>query len=233
MTAVPCNEDGTIGNDRVPNPTQGFRIAFQYYLPPCYSSRTGERYPVLYLVTDTFESSLDDASTAPFSMTNRLVRSGKMPPAIVVVPSSIVGYGFDAALTLDLVPYMDSHFRTIQDAAHRGVGGISHGAAISVRMAFQFPETFGSAGLLSGGIDSSEEPRFGEWINRTPPGQWPRVLIDVGDQDAIFNLTSNLMEVLDQYQVPYTLNRGPGGHNGTYWGSVMESYLLWFAGAWE
>jgi S-formylglutathione hydrolase FrmB len=59
------------------------------------------------------------------------------------------------------------------------------------------------------------------------------VLVDVGDQDAIFNLTNNLLKILDEYQVPYILNRGPGGHTWGYWSSMMESYLLWFTEAWK
>ena len=229
----PCNEDGTIGHGSVPNPTQGYDINFQYYLPPCYATSMKQTYPVIYLLTLGFEGSLNNTDNAPFSLTNRLIRSGKMSPVILIVPTATVGQGYHAALAIDLVPFVDSQFRTIQDAQHRGVGGISHAAAISVRMAFQFPETFGSVGLLSGGIVPEEQDQFASWIARTPPGQWPRVLIDVGDQDPIFNLTTNLLEELDKYHVPYILKRGSGGHTWEYWSSIMESCLLWFAESWK
>jgi enterochelin esterase-like enzyme len=232
-TVPKCSENGTIGNDHVPNPTQGFSIHFDYYLPPCYQSQKDVSFPVLYLITPTFESRLSDTDNTPLSLTNRLIQNGKMPPVIVIVPSTEIGYGSDAALAKDLVPYVDGKFRTIRDRQHRGVGGISHGAAIAVRMAFQFPGTFGSAGLLSGGIADGEDVRFEEWIKRTPLDQWPRVHIDVGDQDAIIRLTQNLLRVLDANRVPYTLNIGHGNHNWSFWSPLMEPYLLWFSQAWK
>jgi enterochelin esterase-like enzyme len=231
-TFPPCDQDGTIGSNRAPAPTQGFDLEFDYYLPPCYDSQGPRAYPVLYLITLTSESRLSATDNTPMSLANRLIRSGELPAAIVVVPDPIIGYGSDAALTLDLVPYVDSRFRTLPDARHRGVGGISHGAALAARMAFQFPETFGSAGLLSGGIDPSEEAHFTDWIARTPSEQRPRVIVYVGDQDGIRSLTDNLLEVLDANKVPYTLNVGPGGHAWAFWSSHMQEFLLWFAAAW-
>ncbi len=227
-----CTESGSIGSDRVPNPTQGFDLGYQYYLPPCYQSRQEVSYPVLYLVTLTYEDKLSATDNTPLSLANRLIQSGKIPPVIVIVPDPIIGYGSDAALTKDLVPYVDGNFRTIRDRQHRGVGGLSHGAAIAVRMAFQFPETFGSVGLLSGGIADNEGTRFEEWIRRTPSDHWPRVHIDVGDQDGIMRLTQNLLRVLDDNHVPYTLSIGHGDHNWAFWSPLMEPYLVWFSQAW-
>jgi enterochelin esterase-like enzyme len=232
-TLVPCVEDGTIELGEVPQPTQGFAINFQYYLPPCYATQEDITYPVVYLITGTFETRLSDTDKTPFSLTNQLIQSGKIPPVIIIVPSTEVGYGSDVALAKDLIPYVDSRFRTIRGPEKRGVGGISHGAAIAARMAFQFPEVFGSLGMLSGGIAEGEMERFKEWIERTPAGEWPRVRIDVGDQDGILELTRNLLVVLDEEQVPYTLNQGPGGHTWEFWSSVMDSTLLWFAEAWK
>lgn len=218
--------------DRVPNPTQGFSISFQVYLPPCYPTRQNIAYPVLYLITGALEFELSDTDNKPLSLTNRLIHSEEMPPVIVILPSTEVGYGSDVALVKDLVPYVDSQFRTLPDRQQRGVCGISQGAATAVRMAFQFPELFGSVGLLSGGIADNEGVRFKEWIQRTPAEDWPRVLIYVGDQDGIIRLTRNLLAVLDEEKVPYKFNAGPGDHSWTYWSSVMESCLLWFAEAW-
>ncbi len=228
-----CAEKGTIGSDRVPNPTQGFSINFEYYLPPCYESRTQDSFPVLYLMTLSYEGRLSETENTPMSLAERLIHSGKLPPVIIVIPGQLIGYGSDAALAKDLVPYVDGRFRTITDRQHRGTGGISNGAAIAVRMAFQFPETFGSVGLLSGGLADGEGERFEGWLLRMPPEQrWPRVRIDIGNQDAIMRLTQNLLTALDKHQVPYTLNIGQGDHSWTFWSARMESYLLWLSKGW-
>lgn len=228
-----CAEKGTIGSDRVPRPTQGFKISFEYYLPPCYESRPQTLFPVLYLVSLSYEGSLSETDNTPMSLAERLIHSGEMPPVIIVTPGQLVGYGSDAALARDLVPYVDGKFRTIPDRQHRSVGGISHGAAIAVRMAFQFSETFGSVGLLSGGLSDGESERFASWVQRTHPTRWPRVRIDVGEQDAILRLTQNLLVVLDEYHVPYTLNINEGNHDWTFWSAHMEQYLLWMSDGWK
>jgi enterochelin esterase-like enzyme len=233
QTPPACTEDGTIDQDVVPHPTQGYKISFEYYLPPCYQAQPDKSYPVLYLITLSFESRFDDQMNSPISLTNRLIRSGKLPPVIVIVPTDLIGMGTDSAYALDLVPYVDSRFRTLRDRQFRGVGGISHAAAISVRMAFRYPDTFGSVGLLSGGIADNEKDKFKGWIEKTPSQNWPRVRIDLGDQDAIGLLTGNLTSVLNAEHVPYQLNVGHGSHSWTFWFSVMESYLLWFASGWK
>jgi enterochelin esterase-like enzyme len=232
-SAPECAGIGSMGTDHVPNPTQGFSIYFQYYLPPCYQERSDRSYPVLYLMTLSHEEGLSLTDNTPLSLANRLIVGGKLPPVIVVVPGQLVGADSDVALTRDLVPYVDGKYRTIRDRLHRGVGGVSNGAAIAVRMGFQFPETFGSVGMLSGGIADNEAPRFTEWIRRTPPGKLPRLHIDVGDQDSgILNLLHNLLLVLDANHVPYTLNVGHGDHKWAFWSPLMEPYLIWFSQAW-
>jgi len=229
--SINCTESGTIGADRVPHPTQGFEISFDYYLPPCYGDINNSRFPVIYLITMPSEQQLGEDAKTPMSLADRLIRDRKMAPTVLIIPNDTVGYGYHAALALDLIPYVDEKFKTLKDRRYRGVGGISHGAAIAARMAFQFPDTFGSLGVFSGGIDASEKSTFDTWIGSSK--NRPRVLIDIGDQDGIMSLTQNLLDVLDSQKVSYKLNIGTGGHNWAFWSAHMESYLLWFAEAWK
>lgn len=228
-----CEGTGTIGSDNVPNPSQGFDISFQYYLPPCYEKQLDVHFPVIYLVTMPFESRLDVDDNTPMSLAERLIQAEKMSPTMIIIPKDTVAQGYHRALAMDLVSYVDEKFRTIKDRRYHGVGGISHGGGIAARMAFQFPETFGSLGILSGGIASQEKETFAIWIASASADNLPRVRIDVGDRDGIMPLTQNLTSVLDQSQVPYILHVGEGDHNWTFWSPRMESYLLWFAEAWE
>ncbi len=233
-SATTCPKPGTIGRDKVKYPTQGFNISFQYYLPPCYETLKTSHFPVIYLIAVGFESRLDDQDNTPMSLADRLIRAGKMPPAILVVPDATVAFGYHAALAIDLVPYVDGKFNTLSERQYRGVGGISHGGGIAARMAFQFPEVFGSLGVFSGGIASGEKDTFDEWIRSNPSQLWPRVWIDVGNQDSgIRPLTQNLVAVLHQNGIAYSLDIEPGDHNWDFWSPRMESYLLWFAEDWK
>jgi enterochelin esterase-like enzyme len=231
LTASTSGEPGTLGSDRVPEPTQGFDISFQYDLPPCYNRQIDAHFPVIYLITMPSESQFSRNENTPMSLADRLIHTEMLPPVIIIIPGDIAAQGYHAALALDRVSYVDESFNTIRDGRYRGVGGISHGAAIAARMAFQFPEKFGSVGIFSGGIDSSEKPNFEMWIASAK--NRPRVLVDIGDQDGIMPLTQNLLQVLDAQNVSYEMHIGTGGHNWAFWSAHMESYLLWFAEAWE
>jgi enterochelin esterase-like enzyme len=188
-------------------------------------------FPVVYLIAVPFEAQLSDNDNTPMSLTERLIQADKMPPALIVVPEDTIAQGYHAALAIDLVSYVDENYNTLRDRQYRGVGGISHGAGIAARMALQFPETFGSLGVFSGGITNGERTTFNTWIAASK--NHPRVLIYVGDQDGIMPYTQNLFEALESHDAPYELNIKPGGHNWTFWSAHMEAYLLWFAQAWK
>lgn len=187
---------------------------------------------MIFLLAVPFESRLDDTDNTPMSLADRLIRAGTMQPAILVVPDALIDFGYNSALVVDLIPYVDERFNTIPERQYRGVGGISHGAAIAARMALQFPGVFGSLGVFSGGIAYGEKGTINEWIISNPSGIWPRIWIDVGDQDGILPLTRNLVEVLEQKDIAYTLNIEPGDHNWNFWSPRMGSYLLWFGEGW-
>jgi enterochelin esterase-like enzyme len=189
---------------------------------------------VIYLITFPYDYRLDDTADTPMSDADRLIRAGDMPPAILIAPDDTVGFGYHASLALDLVPYVDNKFNTIPERRYRGVAGISHGGAIAARMALQFPEVFGSLGVLSGGIATSETGTFEDWIASASPESRPRIRIDLGDQDiGILPLTLNLVGILDRDKLPYTFTVGRGNHDWNFWSPLMESYLLWFAEAWK
>ena len=207
--------------DRITIPNEGISFSPSIYLPPCYAENSQTDYPVLYWTAIGGQYMFDEA--------DHLILKGDLPPFILVMLEidGAKGYGADTQIIEYVVPYIDSHFRTQPDRRHRSITGISHGAAIAVRAAFQAPDVFGRVAVISGGIDGSEQDKFANWISTTPRDQWPDVLIDIGDQDAIFRLTRALMDVLDEQGVPYTFTQGKGSHSQMYWSSQMAYYLKW------
>jgi enterochelin esterase-like enzyme len=216
-----CRQFGTTKTDKVFFPENGETHDFTIYLPPCYAEYIDSAYPVLYWTAVGWQDIFDTA--------DRLIRQGDTPSFIIVMLdiNPMNGYGADTQIVNYVVPYIDSHYRTQPDRLRRSITGISHGAAIAVRAAFQAPDIFGRVAVISGGISETEQEKFTNWILATPPDQRPAILIDVGDQDSIIFLTRYLTEVLDKLSVPYTFTQGHGNHDPVYWSNHMADYLKW------
>ena len=71
--------------------------------------------------------------------------------------SMMLNNGFETVLVDELIPYIDSHFRTIADKKHRAMAGLSMGGMETHSITLARPEVFGSYGLLSGGTYNPEE----------------------------------------------------------------------------
>ena len=220
-----CRQPGTTGTDSVPFPGNAESYFYTVYWPPCYAGQSGSAYPVLYWTNGYGQNLFDTA--------DRLIGQGDVPPFIIIVlaidPNK--GYGADAYIVETVVPTIDLHYRTQADPLHRSITGISHGAAIALRAAFRPPQLFGRVAVLSGGIADGEQEKFTSWIAGMPPGRRPAVLIDVGDQDGILNLTHHLTALLDGLGYPYTFTHAPGDHDAGFWDSRLADYLKWLVPA--
>lgn len=122
------------------------------YLPPGYDHTTN-RYPVIYYLpgfslSDTFEIDHLDP------LIDRAISTGKIRPAIVVIPnertlyrgsiytnSSLTGNWADFTAK-DLVEFIDQHYRTIRNKDGRGLTGYSMGGSGAIKLGMLFPDIF-------------------------------------------------------------------------------------------
>jgi enterochelin esterase-like enzyme len=194
---------------------------FLVYLPPCYEQYSDSSFPVLYWTSAGGQGVADLADS--------LIRQGETPAFIYIMVdiSPVKGYGADAQIVEDVVPYVDAHYRTQADRAHRSITGFSHGAAIAARAAFRPPYIFGRVAVLSGGIADGEQTKFADWISAMPVGERPAVLVDVGAQDGVIVLTRHLTELLDQLNFSYTYIEDPGNHHTESTDIHFPDYVKW------
>jgi len=142
------------------------------YTPPGYDKNVDQKYPVLYLQHGAGESELGWTmqGKANFIMDN-LLAEGKAMPFIIVMDN---GYAprpgaknqlspggadnlFADLLTKELIPMIDSAYRTLSDQKNRAIAGLSMGAGQALRIGFEHPELFGSVATFSGGGKSNFE----------------------------------------------------------------------------
>src|SRR6187551_3889350 len=120
--------------------TNAFPRAF-VYTPPGYEKDVKQRYPVLYLQHGwgEDETAWSNQGHANLIMDN-LIAEGKIKPFIIVMTYGMTneikfGSGFknfdikhfQTVLVDELIPYVDTNFRTIAKQSDRAMGGLSMG----------------------------------------------------------------------------------------------------------
>jgi enterochelin esterase-like enzyme len=135
------------------------------YTPPGYDQQPQTRYPVLYLQHGAGENERGwvEQGRANFILDN-LIASGKAVPMILVVDTGYAakpGNGpdgkppgpnsaFEEVMTTELIPLIDGRYRTVADADHRAMAGLSMGSMQTLGITLKHPELFKWIGAMSG-----------------------------------------------------------------------------------
>ena len=168
------------------------------YLPPQYDGK--KKFPVLYLQHGwgEDETAWSNQGHANLIMDN-LIAEGKCKPFIIVMAYGMtneVKWGglasfdftkFERVLANDLIPYIDSHFKTIAKKEMRAMAGLSMGGMETKHITLARPELCNYYGIFSGGLYSPEE--IGD------PSKVKLVFLSCGSKeypDAILKATETL-----------------------------------------
>jgi enterochelin esterase-like enzyme len=160
------------------SPSTGSQRRAFVYTPPGYDATKATRYPVLYLQHGwgEDETAWSNQGHANLILDN-LIAAGRAKPFLIVMtygmtndirpgaPRGLASFDinpFRTVLVDELMPYIDSHFRTLPDARHRAMAGLSMGGFETKLIAPKNLDKFAYIGLLSGGTFSLED------INSTP-----------------------------------------------------------------
>jgi S-formylglutathione hydrolase FrmB len=236
----------------------GIRRTYWIYLPPSYPVEKSKRYPTLYLLHGSPGTPADWFIAAHANMTaDALIAAGKMRETIIVGADgngpvyrfSEWANSFDGrqrmedAIVQDLVPFIDSHYRTLTDPADRAIGGNSMGGFGAMNIALHHPDVFGAV-LSVGGYFQAGGPVFGSGpasaayrrfnspalYVQTPSGERAAhmitFVIGVGTEDGHY-----YFEGLHMYQelvgigARAILLKGIGGHSWPFWARQLGEAL--------
>ncbi|MCA9974006.1 MAG: esterase family protein [Anaerolineales bacterium] len=242
----------------------------QVFLPPGYDApaAAARRYPVLYV---------NDGQDAPQLRLRetlaRLTARGHIAPLIAVaiptnenrlqeygtaVTANAQGLGARAAayarfVTAELLPAVNSQFRTAMGAEDTAVLGASLGGLSAFDIAWNHLELFGTVGVFSGsfwwraGADDPHVPPgrliAHEMVRRGPPRPGLRCWFEAATQDetadrdenGVIDAIQDTLELVDELaahgcrrgvDVVYHEVRG-GRHNYETWSAVLPHFLRW------
>ena len=137
------------------------------YVPPGYDDDPEHRYPSIYVIQG-YTGHLQmwrnrSAYRQPFIETADAVFAKRdAPPAIVVYVDAWTAYGgsqfvdspgtgrYHTYLCDDVVSFVDGHYRTLPDAAHRGIQGKSSGGFGAMITPMLRPDVFGGLATHAG-----------------------------------------------------------------------------------
>ena len=128
------------------------------YTPPGYTSQGTERFPV-FLLHDGLEFLRRGYvnNTLNYLIEHDLV---KHPVICVFVPpvsesdreseyATTKAGSFETFIVDELMPHIDSTYRTLSEPAYRGMGGYSYGGLITTQICYNHPDKFGLAAAFS------------------------------------------------------------------------------------
>jgi S-formylglutathione hydrolase FrmB len=125
-------------------------IGFNVYLPPGYDSGS-LRYPVVYDLHGLTGSQFEDAQWVIPSL-EAAMKKNLIGPVIVVFPDGLMesyyadGKGgakpSETRIMRELIPYIDTNYRTVPNRQLRAVTGFSMGGYGAMELATKFPDFF-------------------------------------------------------------------------------------------
>jgi enterochelin esterase-like enzyme len=248
---------GTIVRDELVSVALGGqKKEFLVYLPPSYNTAQGQikRYPTLYLLhgspgrdSDWFTGGKADQAA------DTLIALGKIPELIMILPdgngrpgqTSEWGNSYDQRqkietyVSSDLVKYVDAKYRTIADAAHRAIAGLSMGGFGAMNIAVHHPDVFGYVSSL-GGYYRAEGSIWGnnasymrknspiEVLLADKPAWHLHMYIGAATKDQpYYTDAKQFVQELGKLHIRYQFDVENGSHSWHIWQMQMYYTLLW------
>ncbi|WP_274365821.1 alpha/beta hydrolase [Paenibacillus thermotolerans] len=237
------------------------------YLPEGYED-SDRRYPTVYLLHGLYGSESNWTERGGVEQTlDRMISESELRECVVVMPNDgghahgtfyadwYDGSGnFEQYMIHDLVPCIDSAFRTIPDKSMRAIGGLSMGGYGAMMLALKNPDVFGAAGSLSGALADMENmsrqefdrtnyaqilgPLNGPYAKqydlyilaatRVKEEARPELYFDCGTEDYLYHLNAEFDRYLTNIGYPHEYAEYPGAHTWEYWTEHVKDVLRFF-----
>jgi putative tributyrin esterase len=162
-------------------------VSFNLILPPDYA-RNDLRFPVLYLLHGYTGNYTD------WVKRTGIVGYARAYEEIIVMPDAANGWyvnnyadprmRWEDYMIDDLIPYVDSHYRTVASRGGRAIAGLSMGGYGALYLGLKYHDLFSAVASLSGVVASAElarrDPAVWKMIGEKMPKMKKTLLDDFG-----------------------------------------------------
>ena len=217
-----------------------------------------KKYPVMYLISGTTDTEEVYFKVGKMNLIlDNLIAEGKAKEMILVLPYGNAtllkterepqrqggrggmggmggfggmggGYNFNADFTDVLMPFVESNYRTINDADHRGIGGFSRGGNQGMAIGLANLDKFSYLCSYSS-FTSARDSQFedSDAFNKKVHLFW----LGIGTDDFLYGNSKDLMQMLDRHNIKNVkvFTHDKYGHtwmNARYW--LEKSFPLLF-----
>lgn len=218
------------------------------YTPPGYDQNPEKNYPVIYLQHGGGEDETGWVNQGKADLIlDNLIARGKARPMIIVmangnVPSGRGGYSsaamsrFKQEMTQNIVPFIDSTYRTLTDAANRAISGLSMGGGQSFYTGLENLDCFGSVGIFSSGIFGGISHPGANSFNaeKEIPGLLSNTAlfnsklqlfyISCGEADMRIEHTKNAVKEMQERGLEVDFATFPGDHEWQVWRKSLYDF---------
>ncbi|GGA82086.1 alpha/beta hydrolase-fold protein [Puia dinghuensis] len=232
--------------------TRSWRRAY-VYTPPGYDNESGKRYPVLYLQHGAGEDETGWSTQGKMDfILDNLIAEGKATPMLVVMdrgyatdprrpaanpagnrPGAMNGNVFPEVLVKEIVPMVDSAFRTLPDRDHRAMAGLSMGGfqtfqtTMSNLDKFAYIGGFSGATFLQPGTDITQL-YDGAWADASAFNQKVKLLylsIGTAEPARMYTGIKGLHEALEKAGIRHVYYESPGtSHEWQTWRRSLRQF---------
>lgn len=235
----------------------GREMHFRIILPADHDS-AARRYPVLYLLHGLTGHYVDWESRT------HLDDYVAGLPLIVAMPEGDDSWYTNSAtnpqekwedyIVKDFIPYVDSHFRTIQTRHARAIAGLSMGGYGAMKLALKYPGMFVFAGSMSGALNVANDTHpfnvatFNEQVEKIygpmgssthaendpfalaakvkDPSSLPYLWLACGTEDHLVETNHEFINLLVKQKIPHFYEESAGAHTWKFWDEHLPP-MLW------
>ncbi|MBQ6604157.1 MAG: esterase [Tidjanibacter sp.] len=238
------------------SPTIGAERRMAVYTPAGYDE-SKKKYPVLYLLhggggDEEAWSSMGRAT----QIIDNLIAEGLAEPMIVVMPNGnasqieapiyttpgVAAKGtpheissdlYVTSLIKDIIPYIDSHYRTIARPEGRAISGLSMGGGHTIRTNYLFPGYFDYICPLSTGAHphnqkntpyAFDEQTLDGYLEGIKKAGYKLFWLACGSADPWFAEAEEFDRLLTEKGMEHTYYVTGGGHTWTNWRHYLDTY---------